>query len=545
MAKLNLRNKGKDYKTRIVQSRNTTFKFSLSKPTYLNNTSTSLSKRHNFLFADQPPIVIIDTTPPSIPQNLIVNYISLEIHASCDPSTDANSSVRGYRWYCNGAFIEETIGTNYIFTNTPIGDIYNIQVSAIDTKGNESDLSIIQSIDASYPLDPILNIIIGDEELTAVVDPTYLTTYFYNWYLDDVLIDTTDTINPGAESYVFPGLINLQEYKIGVKAIKQYGIESNITSEYGTPIYISVPDPPTNLEGIATEDGNDKLEIELDWDPAYLAESYDIFLQESLGNFVKVNTSPILITNYTIYGLDIELEYNIYVVSKRSTLSSSPSNVVNIIYFIGEMILEDYMDSRLTSPRATYADIPFDRPIPPSAKDMPEARPSWDIIGKTPDILGTSPNKSFVIYASGLERTNVSTVCSIDRGTFEVGMGIWTANQNYVNFNFLTQGQEVDSLTLIPKNGYSVVGTRRTGSAGLRLVRYVNGVEDKVLDTYSTTGIGAFRFKLVIDDSGLMTVTLDSTVVLQATDLYYTTGTHVGFTLQVANNTQVYTLMGY
>lgn len=255
MPDLNLRNKGKSFAARTVYVVDIIRKFDVSKPSFLRNTATSISKRHNFLLADQPNIPVIDILPPSIPANLTLDYVSQEVTADADDSTDpsnvATSGLRGYRWYLDDVFIEETLTSDTIFTDTPVGSAYNVEVSAIDNVGNESDRSPIQTVDATYPPAPQIDVTPGENNLEVTVNPTIAEALFYNWYLDDTLIATTDTLNSGAETYDFTGLAIGQQYKIGVEVVKQYGIIGPKTETFATTVN-QPPQPVTGFSGNST-----------------------------------------------------------------------------------------------------------------------------------------------------------------------------------------------------------------------------------------------------------------------------------------------------
>jgi hypothetical protein len=84
-----------------------------------------------------------DTTPPTIPNNLLSSNIEKHsFEVSWDASTDAENSVDYYNIYLDDILIGDTTLLNFNFgyrlaPNTE----YKVEISAVDTLGNESNLS--------------------------------------------------------------------------------------------------------------------------------------------------------------------------------------------------------------------------------------------------------------------------------------------------------------------------------------------------------------------------------------------------------------------
>jgi glucose/arabinose dehydrogenase len=84
-----------------------------------------------------------DTTPPSIPANLVKTAsTSTSISLSWNASTD-NVSVASYDYFVNGAMVGNTTGTANIFRNLTCGTSYSLGVEAIDASGNHSARAIL------------------------------------------------------------------------------------------------------------------------------------------------------------------------------------------------------------------------------------------------------------------------------------------------------------------------------------------------------------------------------------------------------------------
>jgi chitodextrinase len=85
----------------------------------------------------------VDTTPPSVPQNLIATAVSSSrIRLSWKASTD-NIGVAGYRIYRGGARIATTASLQYSVTELSPSTVYSFRVAAYDAAGNVSRQSAI------------------------------------------------------------------------------------------------------------------------------------------------------------------------------------------------------------------------------------------------------------------------------------------------------------------------------------------------------------------------------------------------------------------
>lgn len=83
---------------------------------------------------------VLETTPPSVPQNVQAVALSdSEIRLTWNPSTD-NVAVAGYRIYRNGACIAVVgaSGTSFVDSGLKQNTCYTYSVSAFDTAGNKS-----------------------------------------------------------------------------------------------------------------------------------------------------------------------------------------------------------------------------------------------------------------------------------------------------------------------------------------------------------------------------------------------------------------------
>lgn len=101
-----------------------------------------------------------DTSPPTIPANLIATTVSSTlIGLSWDASTD-DTAVTGYRIYRGGAEITTVTGTTYADTGLTANTAYAYTVSAFDAAGNNSGQTVsanattLSSAGATLTVDP-------------------------------------------------------------------------------------------------------------------------------------------------------------------------------------------------------------------------------------------------------------------------------------------------------------------------------------------------------------------------------------------------------
>ncbi len=87
-----------------------------------------------------------DTTPPSVPTNLIASNVSTtSVRLSWTAAND-NTGVSGYNVYRNGVFLTSVTETNYNVVSLSPGTQYTFEVSAYDASQNTSGLSDLVSV---------------------------------------------------------------------------------------------------------------------------------------------------------------------------------------------------------------------------------------------------------------------------------------------------------------------------------------------------------------------------------------------------------------
>jgi len=95
--------------------------------------------------------LIVDTTPPVPPANLIAERNDCEIDLAWDPAIDDLSAIASYEIWRNGTAIAQTIDTGYVDVMSSMnpGQSFSYLVLAVDTAGQISDLSAPASVQAA------------------------------------------------------------------------------------------------------------------------------------------------------------------------------------------------------------------------------------------------------------------------------------------------------------------------------------------------------------------------------------------------------------
>ena len=107
----------------------------------------------NDIYTPPAPIIPPDTTPPTVPTNLLVSNLTTTSFQLCWVySTDSGSGVRSYQVYQDGVLIQRVSAVPNSFEYCALirgltsGQTYSMTVSAIDFNGNESAQSTALSV---------------------------------------------------------------------------------------------------------------------------------------------------------------------------------------------------------------------------------------------------------------------------------------------------------------------------------------------------------------------------------------------------------------
>jgi len=177
-----------------------------------------------------------DTTPPSVPTNLVASGItSTTVTISWSASTD-NIAVVGYRVYRNGTQVAATTpGTSYQDTNLTANMTYAYTVSAYDQASNNSAQSAALNVTTTgTPPPQVYSVTLAWDAPTTNVDGSPLTNLAGYWlYYGTASGVFTTNINIGnVTTYTISNL----PYGTYYFAVKAYNSTNNY-SDYSSPTY--------------------------------------------------------------------------------------------------------------------------------------------------------------------------------------------------------------------------------------------------------------------------------------------------------------------
>ena len=252
----------------------------------------------------------IDLTPPAVPKGLAGtpggNLATLNWTANTETDLD------GYFIWQDGKKInsEPIKGTTFTIENLTNRTTYNYKISAVDVHGNESGQSAnitVTPINLIPPKVPagltatITDLLGGDAKLTwgANIEKDLLG---YNVYVDGNKVNS---------SPVSSALYNLNDlpygktYKVTISAVN----DSLTESAQSAPVDIDLTPPvkPTGLKGAI---GDHKVLVSWDKNPETDIKGYDLYKDG-----VKVNTTPITGTSYSVENLVNTQEYTFDIVA--------------------------------------------------------------------------------------------------------------------------------------------------------------------------------------------------------------------------------------
>jgi chitodextrinase len=185
-----------------------------------------------------------DTTPPTVPANLIRTAVSTSsVSLSWSASTDAGG-VTGYGVYRNGTLLGSTAATSYSSTGLACGTSYTFEVDAVDGAGNRSAKAALFTttaacVDATAPTTPTGLAQSGSTTTSIGVswaassDNVGVTGY-------RVLVNGSVKGTPTSTSYTATGLTCGTSYAVAVDASDAAGNRSG----QATATMATAPCPP-------------------------------------------------------------------------------------------------------------------------------------------------------------------------------------------------------------------------------------------------------------------------------------------------------------
>lgn len=273
-----------------------------------------------------------DTQAPTAPTALsTANITQSSVQLSWAAATD-NVGVTGYDVYQNGVKVNSANITTTTYTTTGLSAnvSYTFYVVAKDAAGNLSVAS--NSVNIITPDTQAPNAPTG---LTASNITSTGATINWNAATDNVGVTSYDVFQNGVKinstaittlSYIVTGLTQATTYSFTVKASDAAG---NISAS-SSVLTVSTPDVQApNAPSALTYSGLTATGVTLSWTAAtdnVGVTGYDVYR-----NSVKINSSPVTSTSYSVTGLTASTAYSFYVQARDAAANTSAnSNVLNV-----------------------------------------------------------------------------------------------------------------------------------------------------------------------------------------------------------------------
>jgi hypothetical protein len=268
-----------------------------------------------------------NTSPPTVPEFTDTQTGNASVDLEWSASTDADEAIGGYNIYQNGQYLTtvDEGTTTYTATDLVNGTPYTFQVSAYDTKINESARSapvILTPLNLTPPsIVEGVEVQPGNAKATLTWDENVeMDINGYDVYVDGVRHNISAIPNT---TYVVTGLTNMTAYSFEVVAVNTSNIASGKSDTVSaTPINTVAPAVPTNVEAVS---GN--AEVTLTWNENVEADirGYDVYVDGD-----RANVSTVTGTTYLATGLTNATAYSFEVVAiNTSNLQSEKSEAVS------------------------------------------------------------------------------------------------------------------------------------------------------------------------------------------------------------------------
>lgn len=275
-----------------------------------------------------------DTQAPSSPTDLNASALTQSsVTISWTASTD-NIAVTGYDIYRDGVKLNVTpiSGTNYNVTGLQASTSYNFYVQARDAAGNISTASAslnVMTPDTQAPTVPS-NLVVSN------LNPTSFTLSWsastdnvivagYDLYQDNIKINSQLITNT---TFNISGLNASTSYQFYVKAydaVDNSTSSSVLTVTTPAPPDLDAPSAPTDLIANVISQNSVTLSWSASTDNIGVT-GYDVYR-----NGVKVNSSQVTTTTYTVSGLSALTTYDFYVIAKDAAGNiSGNSNTIPV-----------------------------------------------------------------------------------------------------------------------------------------------------------------------------------------------------------------------
>jgi chitodextrinase len=262
----------------------------------------------------------LDTTPPTIPTNLVGTAVApTQIDLSWSPSTD-NDVVANYRLYRDGVLAATVTSTTYQNTGLSPSATYSYRVEAVDATGNASGLSAAVAV--STPSAPDTTPPAMPPNLTAIAVSDTKIDLSWSASTDNVAVTGYQVIRNGSlltslgnvTAFQDTGLTPATAYTYRVRALDAAG-NLSAQSNAASATTQATPDTtaPTTPMGLAATPASD-TRIDLNWSPStdnVAVTGYRVYRNSTflatLGNvtaFQSTGLTPATTYTYNVDAID-------------------------------------------------------------------------------------------------------------------------------------------------------------------------------------------------------------------------------------------------
>ncbi|MBI2640367.1 MAG: fibronectin type III domain-containing protein, partial [Candidatus Sungbacteria bacterium] len=277
-----------------------------------------------------------DTTPPSVPTNLVATFISSSQITFFWASSTDNVGVAGYKVYRSGSYLASVTSTSYTGLGLTAGTSYSFTVAAYDAAGNvsaqSSPISVTTASTATTTIDttsPVVSNVTVTNITSNSATFTWTTNEPGNSYVNYGLtygpfgdFENTTAVDTVLVTLHSVSVSNLQPgttYNYRVKSSDAAGNIGTYPGQFITTSAVTSDTTPPVISNIYTIGGTDyaSTSISIIWTTNEVADSQAEYgLTTSYGSNTSLNTSMVNSHAVTLSQLQSNTTYYFRVKSK-------------------------------------------------------------------------------------------------------------------------------------------------------------------------------------------------------------------------------------